>query len=53
MVEIQWTAPEIDRPYRVEVQQLMRENGVAQGLSILEGAVAVGLSVEPVNVDAQ
>lgn len=49
----QWTAPETGRPYRVEVQQLMRENGVAQGLSILEGVVAVGLSVEPVNVNAQ
>lgn len=42
----EWTPPDPDSTYRVEIQQVMRENSQEQGLNSLEGIVAVGLSIE-------
>lgn len=41
-----WTAPSTSSSYSVEIQQVMRDNGVEQGLPTLEGIVAVGFSIE-------
>ncbi len=48
-----WTAPQSESPYRVSIQQVMRENSQEEGIDVLAGIVAVGLSIEPFKTEEE